>query len=186
MGAIAVFVRVYALAPNTTYHERVVAVGEGGVGAGVDRTFTTLPKEVRHISLPTGPPPPAHSTGNVLGTLAEHLLPSGPEARIGALLRHGGYRERFKAPEAGALTIEWYRVRHGQKIGGTGKHAPTLVATGRVVTKAAGTVTFSIRLTAAGRKLLRHTKRITLSDACTFTPAGGGPVTSTGTFQLKR
>jgi large repetitive protein len=185
MGAIAVFVRVYALAPNTTYHERVVAVGEGGVGVGVDRTFTTLPEEVRHISIPTGPLP-VHSTGNVLGTLAENLPPSGPEARIGALLRHGGYRERFKAPEAGTLTIEWYQVRHGQKIGGTGKHAPTLVATGRVVTKAAGTVTLSIRLTAAGRKLLRNTKRITLSDACTFTPAGGGPVTSTGTFQLKR
>ncbi|HSZ05899.1 MAG TPA: Ig-like domain-containing protein [Solirubrobacteraceae bacterium] len=185
MGAIAIFVRVYALAPNTTYHERVVAVGEGGVGVGVDRTFTTLPEEVRHINVPTGPPP-AHSTGNVLGTLAENLPPSGPQARIGALLRHGGYRERFKAPEAGTLTIEWYQVRHGQKIGGAGKHAPTLVATGRVVTKAAGTVTLSIRLTAAGRKLLRHTKGITLSDACTFTPAGGGPVTSTGTFQLRR
>ncbi|HEX3511836.1 MAG TPA: hypothetical protein VHT27_12145, partial [Solirubrobacteraceae bacterium] len=186
-GAVAVFVRVYALAPNTTYHERVVAIGEGGVGTGGDRTFTTLPEEARHISIPVGPPPPAHQgTGNVLGALAAQLVPSGAGARIGALLRAGGYRERFKAPERGTLTIKWFQVAHAQKLGGTGKHAPTLVAMGQVTATTAGTVTFSIRLTATGRKLLRHAKRIQLSDMCTFAPAGVAPVTSTGAFRLKR
>jgi len=184
-GAIAVFVRVYALAPNTTYHERVVAVGEGGVGVGTDRTFTTLPEVVRHLPFPTTPSsPPAH--GSVLAALAEQLVPSGAEARIGALLRHGGYRQRFKAPEAGTLTIKWYQVGHGQRIGGKGKHAPTLVASGRAVAKGAGTLTFKIGLTPAGRKLLSGAKTIKLSDACTFTPAGGAPVTSIGTIQLRR
>jgi hypothetical protein len=185
-GAIAVFVRVYALTPNTTYHARVVATGEGGIGYGPDKTFTTLPEEQRHILLPPAtPPPPAKGTGSVLGSLAELLVPSGRAARIGTLLHHG-YRQSFKAPQAGSLTINWYYVRRGQKLGGRGKHAPTLVASGRVVAKAAGTVTLLVRLSAAGRRLLAHARKVQLTDACAFTPAGGATVRSTGRFQLRR
>ena len=41
-GAVAVFARIYALHPITTYHVRVVAEGEGGTGRGADVAFTTL------------------------------------------------------------------------------------------------------------------------------------------------
>src|SRR5439155_1700353 len=42
-SAVAVSAEVEGLAPNATYHFRIVASNEGGSGSGVDRTLTTLP-----------------------------------------------------------------------------------------------------------------------------------------------
>ncbi len=61
-----------------------------------------------------------------------------------------------------------------------------LVATGKVSYSAAGTETVKIRLTAAGRHLLAHAKRIRLTATCAFQPSGGAAVSTSGTFQLKR
>ncbi len=190
-GPVAVFVRVYALRPNTLYHERLVAVGEGGTGEGADQTFTTLPEEV-----PTGPAKPAQPTGtstsgttasasNVLGLLAERLIPTGAEARIGALLRNDGYRLRFSAPEAGKLELTWFQPSQKAR-GGHARTPQVVVATGDITVKAAGTVTLKIKLTAAGRRLLKNTRRIELSATTVFTPVGGKPVKSTGSFVLRR
>src|SRR5204863_528139 len=46
-SAVAVSAEVEGLAPNTTYHFRIVASNEGGTGTGVDRTLTTLPNAPR-------------------------------------------------------------------------------------------------------------------------------------------
>src|SRR5205085_1164731 len=41
-SAVAVSVEVEGLAPNSTYHFRIVATNEGGTNSGADQTFTTV------------------------------------------------------------------------------------------------------------------------------------------------
>jgi hypothetical protein len=74
--------------------------------------------------------------------------------------------------------VQWYRVRkHGKRI---------VIATGRHTFGAAGSATFHMQLTAAGRKQLRHAKRLKLTAKGTFTPAPDPPVTATRRFTLRR
>jgi hypothetical protein len=190
-GAVAVFVRVYALRPNTLYHERLVAVGEGGTGAGTDQTFTTLPEEVSSgpaKQIPSSGTDTTKTTGssNVLGSLAERLIPTGAEARIGALLRNDGYRLRFSAPEAGTLKLTWFQPSQRVRGRAHSRTPEVIVATGSITVNAAGMATLKIKLTAAGRSLLKHTSRIKLSTTTVFTPAGGTPTKSSGSFTLLR
>jgi large repetitive protein len=189
-GPIPVFARAYGLTPDTLYHLRLVADGEGGAATGADETFTTLPEEElpgsqRGTSKTSATGSPGGKLG-VLGLVAEQLLPSGRSARIAAVLRAGGYTLRFQAPEAGTLVIRWYRVLRGQKLGAKGRHAPTLVAAGHVTVAAAGASSLKLRLTAAGRLALRESRRISLLSTCAFAADGGQPVTSSAGFRLAR
>jgi hypothetical protein len=193
VGVVPVFIRIYGLQPGTTYHYRVVAVGEGGTGTGADQTFTTLPEEgLRAVSIPP-PRAPAHGagTGGVAALFAEQLIPTGRAARIGALLKNGLLKQRLKAPEAGTAVIKWYYLTPGAKLAGA-RHAkkaapsPVLVAGGSVTFHAAGTAFVKLRLTPVGRRLLRHRRRIRLTATCAFTPVGGAAITTSGTFQLSR
>ncbi len=189
-GAVDVFVRVYALQPNTLYHERLVAVGEGGTGVGADETFTTLPEEgsgaaVTPVVLSgTNSTPGSTGSTGVLGLVAERLLPTGAGARIGALLRNAGYLLRFRAPEAGTLSLTWFQP--AQHPRGHSRTPKIIVATGHITLKTAGAATLKIKLTAAGRALLKHASRIELHATTVFTPTGGKPETSSGSFRLRR
>jgi IPT/TIG domain/Bacterial Ig-like domain len=194
IGQVSVFVRIYGLSPNTTYHERIVAVGEDGTAEGADETFTTRPEEEEEGSgsataarVPSSNGPArAAGSGGVAAFFADQLIPSGRAARIGALLRTGTYSQRLRAPEAGTAVIKWYYLPRGAKLNGKGKHAPVLVASGSLGFRAAGTAVLKIRLTRAGKGLLRHARSIRLTATCTFTPRGGPGVTTSGTFELKR
>jgi hypothetical protein len=109
--------------------------------------------------------------------LLTQITPHGKAARIGALLRHG-YRLAFRALTAGSAKVEWYRVR---------KHAkPVLIASGRHTFHGAGRATITMKLTAAGRRLLRHAKRLGLTAKGTFTPAPDAPVRAARGFTLRR
>jgi hypothetical protein len=196
-GPVAVFVRIYGLRPSTTYHDRIVAVGEGGTATGADQTFTTRPEEEGEAAAPgatgagSGSSPSSSQaqkagTSGVAALFAAQLIPSGKAARIAALLRAGAYSQRFKAPEAGTAIIKWYFLKPGTKLGGKGKRAPVLVASGSVSFHAAGTTLLKIRLTSAGKQLLRSARRIRLTATSTFTPLGGTAVTTAGAFTLKR
>jgi hypothetical protein len=187
-GAVAVFARVYGLHPSTTYHVRIVAVGEGGSGAGADSTFTTLAPIA--FPPPGGPSTPAGSApvakaavGGVAALFAEQLIPKGPGARIGALLKSGMFKQRFKAPEAGTAVVKWFYLPPRAK---GARRPPVLVASGKVVFPAAGSATLKIRLTPAGRRLLRRSRRVRLKATCRFTPAGGTAVSVSGPFTLHR
>ncbi len=185
-GFVPVFSRVYFLTAGTTYHYRVVATGEGGTASGADMTFTTLPP------LPKGettPPPAPAAVGlgesEVRAFFAEELGPHGSAARIGTILRKGLYAQTMKAPEAGTATVGWYyqppAAKHGKK-----KPAPVLVATGRVTFSAAGSKTLTLRLTKAGRTLLKRSRQLKITVRCSFQSVGGTAVTSSGTFRLHR
>ncbi len=109
---------------------------------------------------------------------------SSTKAQIGALLKSGGVTFSFKAPEAGTALVAWYQVPPGAHL--ASKRKPVLVATGRLAFPSAGTRKLRLTLTAAGKKLLRHAKRIKLSAKSTFTPSGGAGVSTVRAFTLKR
>jgi|GEM_PF-3529438 len=188
VGLLPVFIRVYGLAPNTIYHYRVVATGEGGAGTGGDMTFKTLPPLSNPEAEHPPAPPPASGTLAYASFFSTQLKPSGKGARIGALLRSGAFRFSLKAPEAGTARVRWYYVPPGAKLSAKAakKAAPVLVASGTVSFKAAGTATMTLHLTAPGRRLLRHAKPLKLTATCAFTPTGRAAVVATRAFSLAR
>jgi hypothetical protein len=163
----------------------------GGIGAAwVYSTATGPPKEE-----PKPPPPPVEepngkgkviSAAQIAAALSAGILPSGTAAKIAALLKHGGLSSKFSALEAGLATISWYQVPPGAKLAKKAKPKPVLVASGRLSFKAAGSGLVKLKLTSAGKRLLKHAKRLKLTARGTFTPNGGTAVTATKPFVLKR
>jgi hypothetical protein len=189
-GFVPVFIRIYGLRPSTTYQYRTIAVGEGGTGTGSYKTLTT---EASSAPAAKQAPSPPVSTGGVgvLSFYATLLTPAGKTARIGAILKSGYFKQRFKAPKAGSAVIKWYYLPPGAKLtvarrAKKAAPAPVLVAVGSVTLHAAGTGTVKLRLTGVGRALLGRSKRVRLTATCTFTAVGGVATTTSGTFQLLR
>jgi hypothetical protein len=188
-----VFAKIFGLSSNTTYHFRIAATDEAGTGRGADATFTTLPPRLFNEGAlggtsTGGPQAAAHglAAGGVAAFIALQLKPAGRTATIAALLRTGIYRARLKAPEAGTALVKWYykpaRARRAPKS----TLSAVLVASGSVVFRAAETATLKIRLTAAGRRLLIHARRVQLTATCVFVPVGGAAITTAATFGLVR
>ncbi|HET6550362.1 MAG TPA: hypothetical protein VFG79_18000 [Solirubrobacter sp.] len=130
---------------------------------------------------PQSPPPAAipsrPTAAQIRALLRTEIAPHGKASRIRALLKRR-YRLRFEALTAGTAEVGWYRLRKGRK--------PLLIAKGRHTFAAAGRVTVRIKLTRAGRRQLRHAKRLHLTAKGTFTPALAAPVTATRRFTLRR
>lgn len=155
------------------------------VEVGVDLTSISCPVVSRCLAvdgdgnaLVGGPPPPAARSRT---TLLRALAPSGKAARLAHVLSNNGYTFNFKAPSTGRLLISWYQVFHGTH------HAHrTLVATSKTTTLLAGTSRITITLTHAGRQLLHHAHRVSLTADAKYTPSGGRTVTATKPFALNR
>jgi hypothetical protein len=193
-AAVPVFARIYGLQPSTTYHVRIVAVGEGGTGDGADQTFTTQPPWVFNEEGASGKLASAQGgPGNTPGMaakalralIAAQLKPRGRTARITALLTSGSFTAPFKAPEPGTTVIDWDYLPPGSKRAAARPH-PVLVASGALGFRAAGRAGLRIRLTATGRRLLRGSGRLQLTATCVFTPLGGTSVRTSATFELIR
>jgi hypothetical protein len=112
------------------------------------------------------------SLSQVKTSLLDQLVPSGKAATITALLKHDGLAMTFRALEAGTLVVGWYEVASGAKPAKHGKARPVLVGSGQMSFPGAGTGKIKVRLTAAGRRLLKHSKRLTLEAKEAFTPKG--------------
>jgi hypothetical protein len=123
------------------------------------------------------PPQTRPTRAQIRALLRSQITPRGKAARIGRLLAHG-YRLPFRALVAGTGKVGWYRLRKG--------HKPVLIAAGRHVFRAAGRTTIAMKLTKAGRRQLRHVKRLKLTAKGTFTPRGEAPITATRAFGLRR
>jgi hypothetical protein len=100
----------------------------------------------------------------------------GKGARIGALLKHGGYSFTFAAPSPGALQISWYRRVHGQRI---------LIARTTVLFRKTGKTKVELLLTSRGRTLLKGASRMTLAAQGGFTPVGRRATSASTTITLK-
>jgi hypothetical protein len=66
------------------------------------------------------------------------------------------------------------------------KRKPVLVASGIRTFSKAATAKITVKLTPAGKRLLRHAKRIKLTTVGTFKPIGKTAITATKTFTIRR
>ena len=163
------------------------------VGAGAAWTFSTAsgpctkeePKPIPPVEKPKGGGP-VITAAQIAALLSAHLLPSGKAAKIAAILKHGGFAGKLSALQAGVATISWFKLPPGAKLAKKAKPKPILVASGSVRFGAAGTSTVKLKLTRAGKRLLKHSKRLKLTARGAFTPTGGATVTAKRSFVLKR
>jgi hypothetical protein len=83
---------------------------------------------------------------------------------------------QFTALEAGTLVVQWYQVPAGAKLAKHSAPKPVLVASGQMTFSGASAGKVKIRLTAAGRKLLKNAKRLKLEAKGVFTPKAGASI----------
>lgn len=136
---------------------------------------------------PPGPPPPPTSN-QIRASLLAALAPKGKGARIAALLKRA-FSVSFHALVAGSLSIDWYFVPPGAHLARSGKKAKpksVLIAAGSARFSKPGTYTIKIKLTARGKRMLKHAKRLGVTAKGVFKPAGSGAVSARKAFVLKR
>lgn len=154
------------------------------------------------VGTSSGPPPvfrpgfPGFSGGPPGGLLAFQIKAAlsklGPPAKnttIRSLLKKGRATLTFVAPTPGKVAVAWYQVPAGAKVTAAAKKKkqPLLVATGTKTATKAGPVTVVVKLTKAGKKKLRATKRtLSLTSKASFTPTGAKATTRIARFKLKR
>jgi hypothetical protein len=154
------------------------------------------PAERPHEAPKGGTETPPLVTGGIAGPvmappltaaqLVALLTPHGGPTSIASLLKHGGLAMPFQAPEAGALSVGWYLVPKGATLAKHSKPKPVLVAAGKLTFAAAGQGQLKLKLTAAGRQVLKHAKRVKLVAKATFAPAAGGiPVNARAVTTLR-
>ena len=174
---------------GSTIRVREVAGNAAGDGAPVTSAstgvVTAASSAVQHDPGPPVPPvikqpgpPPAPSSAQIRALLAG-TVPGAGAARIAAIVKRG-FRATFAAPEAGRLRITWTLRTHGPRP------KTIVVASASRSYAAAGNAAVTIKVTAAGRRELRHVKRVKLAVTAAFTPAGASTVTFTKAITLRR
>jgi hypothetical protein len=118
-----------------------------------------------------------------VGALRTVLRPHGHAAKIGTILKHGGYAVTLAIPAGVALAIDWYRAPKGARLAA---RKPVLVAAGSTSRGASGLVKLEIELTGAGRRLLRRSRTVRLTARGVLKPAAGVAATKLETFRLMR
>ena len=117
------------------------------------------------------------SSASIRAMLLNAMKVQGSAAKIGTLLKKGGYLFSATAPSSGRLVISWYTSIHGRKY---------LVATVTFVFQRAGVRTLKIAVTADGKKLLRRATQLKVTVNAAFTPTGKKTTTTTSTLALRR
>jgi hypothetical protein len=126
------------------------------------------------------------TSAQILQILGGELTPSGKGARLASILRAGGYSLAFTAPEAGSATVSWFEVPPGARLAEKKRRPqPVLVGTGTRRFTAAGHAKLKVKLTPAGRRLLKRAKHVTLTAKGTFTPTGQRALSRTKRFTIR-
>jgi hypothetical protein len=125
-------------------------------------------------------PVPVISVADIRARLLRALAPTGAAAKLRTLVKRGGFVSAFAAPATGRLVLQWYSRPKRRKA-----KAVLLASTTLKITKAS-TVKPKLKLTRAGKRLLRASKKLTITGKGSFTPTGKKPVTATRTLTLKR
>jgi hypothetical protein len=170
------------LAPGTEYHFRLVAKNALEEVHGLDQMFTTL----------SPPPPPTTTTSIMPPTTATHPAttpttlvepPPGPPIVGGPSLRSTqrgtsvkGSLNVSQAGGDGRLEVDLYAKSASLARAGHSKQ----VRVGRLVraSVSAGRVSFSVALTARGKRALTRHRHLALTVKITLTPVRGAPVVS--------
>jgi hypothetical protein len=151
----------------------------GGVSGGTAETVATRPHARGGLST-------ASTSSTRLATLfARALAPSGSAARIGVLLKRGAFIASLRSFAPGRAVIYWYlpaqHLPHSSAV-----LTPLLIAGGKVAFRKAGTAAIVVRLTRAGKQLLKRSKRVSLSAKAMFAPNGASAIRAQRGFVLKR
>jgi len=101
------------------------------------------------------------TAARLASAIARVLPAAGTTLLIPSLLEHGGYASRFSAPGGGTLRITWT---------GTNGRRKYMIATFNRSYLRAGASPVDVRLTAAGKRLLKSHRRIMVSFTVAFTP----------------
>jgi hypothetical protein len=123
----------------------------------------SLPNDVTSATL---------SAPQLQATLRELLKPSGERARRGAIDHAGGYTFQFSPPFAGKLLIDWSATVHGKQ---------TLIASASAQLSGTTYERVKIKLTNAGRVLLKVSRRLKITATAMFFPVKGITTSSTAT-----
>ena len=119
----------------------------------------------------------------IRAALSRGLVPQGNRAKIGALLRHGGYTFTFNAPSEARVIVTWFFLPPGAHVS---KTKPVKIASAQVTFTKAGAARVKVRLTGKGRGLLRHATSLKVIAKDTFTPVVGSAVSMKRSFKLRR
>jgi streptogramin lyase len=182
------------LSPSATYHYRLVATNASGTQLGSDGTFmtATTPATITAfgdggISPDPGPNPGPNPgpTGTFATGVIEalHAMIRWAPPSIRTLLKSGRTSVRFAAPAAGTLTVVW-SAPNGRAAGAAAKRV--IVAKGTKTVSTAGAAGVRVKLTPAGRRLLKGARtRLKISASATFRTTAGTSATSKATLRLR-
>jgi hypothetical protein len=123
-----------------------------------------------------GMPP---TRGQIEKVLRTQIRPSRRKLRIAPLLKGGSERLAFRLVGAGSLRLSWSADRLR-----TQTQAEPLVATARVIFDHTSTIAVKLKLTRAGKRLLRHRTHVDIAAKARFTPIGRAPVVVKKRFAL--
>jgi hypothetical protein len=156
-------------------------------GGGTSSTSSSTTSTSSGSSTTGSTPPIATISSAQLGAaLGQQLIPPGKVATISTLLKDHGLVLSFKALEAGTLLIQWYELPPARLAGHKSKPKPILVGSGQTTFAAAGSQKLTLKLTAAGKALLKHTKSVKLMARGMFTPRDASAVTTQAAFVVRR
>jgi hypothetical protein len=155
---------------------------EGGLNTGI--TNGGSPRGAPSTPGPGAAAVARPSAARIRALLGREIVPSGSAARIAALRRHG-LALKLRALEAGTASVAWYAPASAARLARTPPAKPVLVSSGRLRFAAAGTKQLSMRLTSAGKTLLRHHPRqLRLMALGVFDPTGSAAIRVNRTFAL--
>jgi hypothetical protein len=148
------------------------------------QTASTEPAPAEPSTGVLGSSTEAISPARIAALLKKALAPTGRSAKLASVTSGGGATVVFDAPEAGSVSIAWYRAAAaaGSARGATAKRL--LVASGHKALSKAGTARIAIRLTSAGKRALHGRSRVALTAQGKFTTSGAAPVTASKGFVL--
>jgi PKD repeat protein len=154
-------------------------------GAQQETTATASPGTPAPTA-PTGPQPPQ---GDVVKTLVQQALAGASAGTTQALAKLGldkivaGHgTTTFEASVPGEFRVELLATPQAKAAAAK----QVVVASGRKVFAAAGKAKVKIKPSRRGKRLLRRTRKVTLTLRTTFTPAGGQRVVITRKLTVKK
>ena len=180
-GAVAAAATLGGLSPSTTYHYRLVATNSGGVSTGADKTFTTA-------ALPPDPVPPSPAPTSTTGTSTTQTSPTPTTA---ATAPFAGVELVSSKLSFGGRFIAVRLSCPGGTVGGCAgrtKLAARWVTLGRARFSIApgAQAKMKVRVTRAGRRLLRAAPRRRGAASIAARDGAGGSKTTRAAVTIRR
>jgi PKD repeat protein len=198
-SVVSVSASLASLSANTLYHFRIVAKNSFGAQEGVDHTFTTTSPNalVETLTQPFTPQPtpvPAPAANSAFGAAGATFNPQTGTVTFSASVADPGTFRWLLTFQNGKFGVFGSRVsacRRGLvKLKGECRPSRIVFAKGSKTVPAPGTVTFTVKPSAAALKALRNAlkqnKGLPVTAKVTFQSSrGGSPVSHTQTIVVK-